>query len=67
MDMGGFDQSEAWISLSSRYALLNKTNIKCLLSSIKKALRMRKIKFVIPLFTRHVRVVLGSLGPPWEF
>ena len=29
MDIGGFNQSETQISLCSRFALYNKTNIKC--------------------------------------
>ena len=64
--MQGFNQSEAQISLCSRFALHNKTNIKCSPFFLKrKALEMRVIKFSDP-FIRHVRVVLGSLALPWE-
>ena len=57
MDIG-FNQSEPQISLCSRFALHNKTNIKCSpLPTKRKALGIRVIKFLILLFIRHVRVI----------
>ena len=58
MDIGGFNQSEAHISLHSRLALHNKTNIKYSpLSTKRKALGARVIKFLIPLFIKNMRVI----------
>ena len=67
MDIGGFKQSAALISLHFRLSLSTKTNIKCSpLSTRSKALGMKVMKFLIPLFIRHVTVILGFLVPPWE-
>ena len=54
----GFNQSEAQISLHSRFALHNKANIKCApFSTKRKTLGTRVIKFLILLYIRHVIVI----------
>ena len=58
MDIGGFNQSEAQISLGSSFALQNKTNMKSSpLSTKRKALGTRVMEFLILLFIRNVRLI----------
>ena len=60
MDIG-FDQSEAQISLCSKFALHNKTNMKCPSSFTKrKALGMRVSKFSDPLGTVNTCFLLRT-------
>ena len=66
-DIEGFNQSEAQISLCSRFALRNKTNIQYSPWFTKrKTLGMKVIKYSDPSFIRYVRVFLGSHALPWE-
>ena len=59
--MGDFNQLVAHISLCSRFALCNKTNIKCsYLFTKRKTLGIKVIKFSDPSIG-HVRVILGCL------
>ena len=67
MDIGGCDQSEAQTFLCSRFALCNKTNIKCSPSFTKrKTLGTLVIKFpdqhVYKACESNFRFPLASLG-----